>query len=191
MNHQQLRQYTMSMLPKYLVDGYTLGKGIRRNNLRQGQKVVAVTKDAKQPFLCVCEILGFASFYDLDGTVSLSEGLIPNSPENKAFYQGVGLPVFKGNDEDPEPVFFHRCKSEPLELDFLTESVRRYEDEMSPIALSDEGFDAHEYCAPILVAKSLRRIQKKYILLQRHSELDQWMTSEFTTISWFELVSNR
>ena len=70
MNQQQLRDHTLSKLPRYILNQYRLGKPIRRNNLRQGQKVVAVTKEAKQPILFVCEILGFASFYDLDGKVS-------------------------------------------------------------------------------------------------------------------------
>ena len=190
MNQQQLMQHTMSIFPKYLAKRYTLGRMIRRNNLRQGQKVVAVIKDVKQSFLLVCEILGFASFYDLDGEVCLSENIILNTPENQPFYQGIGHPILRGDEEDgPEPVFFHRCKGEPADPDFLGGSVRLYEEEMSPIGLSDEGFAAHEYCAPILVAKSLRRIQKKYILLQRHPELDQWVTPGFKTLSWFELVS--
>ena len=165
MNHQQFRDYTLSKLPKYLSTRYTLGKSIRRNNLRQGQQVIAITKDAKQPFFFVCEILGFASFYDLDGDVCLSETIIPNTPENQPFYQGAGIPVFPQDEEEgPEPVFFHRCEREPADPDFLEESVRTYEEEMSPMGLSDEGFAAHEYCAPILIAKSLRRIQKKYII---------------------------
>ena len=69
MNQQQLRAHALSQLPKYLSDRYTIGKSIRRNNLRQGQKAIAITKDIKQPFSFVCEILGFASFYDLDGDV--------------------------------------------------------------------------------------------------------------------------
>ena len=192
MNQQQLREHTLSKLPKYLAERYTLGKMIRRNNLRHGHKVVAITKDATQTFFFICEVLGFASFYDVDGDVCLSEGIVPNTPENQPFYQGIGHPILQGAEEGgPEPVFFHRCKGEPAEPDFLAESVRIYEEEMSPIGLSDEGFAAHEYCAPILVAKSLRRIQKKYILFQRHPELDQWMTPGFKTLSWFGLVSNR
>ena len=189
MNQQQLRAHALSQLPKYLSDRYTIGKSIRRNNLRQGQKAIAITKDTKQPFSFVCEILGFASFYDLDGDVCLSENIIPNTPENQPFYQGTGHPVFQEDEEDgPEPVFFHRCKGEPAEIDFLEESVRTYDEEMSPMGLSDEGFAAHEYCAPILIAKSLRRIQKKYILLQRHPEQDSWMNPIFQTLSWFELI---
>jgi hypothetical protein len=188
MNQHQLRMFAASQLPRYLATRYTLGKSIRRNNLRQGQKVIAITKDASQPFFFICEILGFGSFYDVDNDVCLSENIIPNTPNNKPFYQGFGLPVLQEGD-DMEPVFFHRCKSEPADSDFLEESVRIYEQEMSPIGLSDEGFAAHEYCAPILVAKTLRRIQKKYILLQRHPELDNWMSPIFKPISWFELVS--
>ena len=128
MNQQQLRDHTLSQLPKYLSDRYTIGKFIRRNNLRQGQRAIAITKDAKQPFFFVCEILGFASFYDLDGDVCLSENIIPNTPENQSFYQGTGHPVFQGDEDDgPEPVFFHRCKGEPAETDFLEESVRIYD----------------------------------------------------------------
>ena len=96
MNQQQLMQHTMSKFPKYLAKRYTLGKMIRRNNLRQGQKVVAVIKDAKQSFFFICEILGFASFYDLDGDVCLSENIILNTPENQPFYQGIGHPILKG-----------------------------------------------------------------------------------------------
>lgn len=186
MNQQQLRDYTLSKLPMYISTRYTLGKLIRRNNLRQGQQVIAITKDVGQPFLFVCEILGFASFYDLDGEVCLSENIIPNTPENQPFYQGFGHPVLL--EGDVEPVFFHRCKDEPADQDFLEESVRTYEEAMSPIGLSDEGFSAHEYCAPILIAKSLRRIQKKYIMIQRHPEQDNWMSPIFQTLSWFELV---
>ena len=72
---------------------------------------------------------------------------------------------------------------ENLRIDFLEESVRIYDEEMSPMGLSDEGFAAHEYCAPILIAKSLRRIQKKYILLQRHPEQDRLDESDFQTLS--------
>ena len=198
MNQQQLRGHALSHLPKYISTRYTLGKSIRRNNLRQGQKVVAITKDVTQPFVFICEILGFASFYDLDGDVCLSENIIPNTPENQPFYQGTGNPVFQGDEEDEEeeedeedglePVFFHRCKGEPADPDFLEESVRIYDEEMSPMGLSDEGFAAHEYCDPILIAKSLRRIQKKYIMLQRHPEKDNWMNPIFQTLSWFELI---
>lgn len=191
MNQQQLRTLAIEQLPKYITDRYTLGNTIRRNNLRQGQRVVAITKNATAPFVFVAEILGFASFYDIDRDVCLSEGLIPNTPENQPFYQYTDNPVFQDEEadwDDPGPVFFHRSKSIPADVDDLEESVRMYDDEMSPIGLSDEGFNAFVYCAPILVAKSLRRIQKKYILFQRHSEESNWMSPNFKTITWFELV---
>ena len=181
MNQQQLRDHALSQLPKYLVNRYTLGKTIRRNNLRQNQLVLCITRDAKRLFLLACEILGFASFYDVDGDVFLSE--------NKFFYPAQGNPVFQEDDADhPAPVFFFRCEKTPAEMGNLEESVRMYEEEMSPVGLSDDGFAAHEYCAPILIAKSLRRIRKKYILLQRHPELDNWMSPTFQPLSWFELV---
>lgn len=191
MNQQQLRALAIEQLPKYITDRYTLGKTIRRNNLRQGQRVVAITKNKTSPFVFVAEILGFASFYDIDRDVCLSEQLIPNTPENEPFYQYTANPVFQDEEADwdePEPVFFCRSKSVAADVDDLEESVRMYDDEMSPVGLSDEGFGAFVYCAPILVAKSLRRIQKKYILFQRHSEQSNWKSPNFETITWFELI---
>ena len=125
-------------LPKYLAERYTLGKMIRRNNLRRGHKVVAITKDATQTFFFICEVLGFASFYDVDGDVCLSGGLfqIPNQP----FYGDKSSHFQEDEENNPESVFFHRCRE--AKDRFLAESVRIYEEEMSPIGLSDEGFAA-------------------------------------------------
>lgn len=191
MNQQQIRSLAIAQLPKYISERYTLGKTIRRNNLRQGQRVVAITKNAASPFVFVAEILGFGSFYDINRDVCLTEQLIPNTPDNQAFYEYTGNPVFQDEDADwdePEPVFFRRCQSEPADATELEESVRLYDEEMSPVGLSDEGFDAFVYCSPILVARSLRRLKKRYILLQRHSEADNWMSPHFKPLSWFELL---
>ena len=190
MTQQQLREFAAQRLPTYLSNRFTPTKTIRRNNLRQGQRVIAITKDAANPFFFVGEILGFASFHDIDRTVCRAEKLIPTTLQNQPFYEKMENPVFQMNDDDdvPDPVFFCRSIACPVDVDYLEESVREYDADFSTTGLSDGGFDAFVHCEPIMIVRSLRRIQRKYILLQRHSEFDHWMNRQFSTISFFELT---
>jgi len=189
MKQEQLRILAQEQLPKYLRKSYTLGKSLRRNNLKQGQKVVAIA-NSPESFFFVAEILGFVSFQDLNREVCLAEKLIPNTPENSDFYNDIDNPVFSDREDDEaiDPVFFHRSKGEPASDFYFEESVRSYDAEMSPTGLSDEGFSSFVYCEPIMIAQSLRKLQKKYIMLQRHIEFRNWMSPSFTPISWFELI---
>lgn len=191
MNQQQLGTFAFERLPTYLSNRFVLGKSIRRNNLRQGQKLIAISKNTADPFYFVAEILGFGSRYDLDDT----HCIIPTTPPNID-----DDPLVKGNierhledfdpeyDEVPDPVLFTRSAQELADTECLEESVRIYDAEMSPIGLSDEGFDAFESSQPILIAKSLRRVQKAHIALQRHGEFQNWVSPRFSPLSFFELL---
>ncbi len=191
MNQQQFRTVASERLPTYLSNRFTLGKTIRRNNLRQGQKLIAMSKNPADPFYFVGEVMGFGSLYDLGESGSSISPKAVNIDADPLLKRNIEryLEDFDPEYDDvPDPVLLVRSAEELADVDCLEESVRIYDAEMSPIGLSDEGFAAFESSEPILIVKSLRRVQKKYIALQRHGCFQNWVSPRFSPLSFFELL---
>lgn len=194
MNQQQLRTHVIEQLPKYITDRYTLGKTIRRNNLRQGQKLIAMSKNPADPFYFVGEVMGFGSLYDLGESRSSISPKAVNIEADPLLKRNIEryLEDFDPEYDDvPDPVLLVRSAEELADVDCLEESVRIYDAEMSPIGLSDEGFAAFESSEPILIVQSLRRAQKKHIALQRHGCFQNWVSPRFSPLSFFELLPKK
>ena len=192
MNQTELKFIAQQQLPKYLSRRFRVGSAIRKNHLREGQRVIALTRE-KEPFWFTCTILGFADFFDLDRDVCRRENIIPDTFMNEEFYKRIGNPIMEEWDTENkvyrESIFFCRTRDEVACPQGIEPSVHDFTEAYSG-RLSDEGFANRVLCEPIMVGYSLRSIAQRHILFMRNEQGD-WLAPNRTKLTWFLLESRR
>ena len=192
MNHKKMKILANNLIPKYLMRRFVVGSSIRKDHLRRGQTVIALTQES-QPFWFTCTILGFGDFFALDRDVCRLENIIPDTFMNEEFYQKIGNPNMEEwdnvNKEYRESIFFHQTYNKVACSQSLEPSIYDFTEAYSG-RLSDEGFANRVMCEPIMVGISLRKIHRPNILFMRNERGD-WLAPNRKKVTWFLLESRR